>query len=216
VTKNLTVLTYNAAWTAKWKYEFEMVGLATAAIPSEGVQELARALTVPARHERLVLESHPRSSRLDSSTEGVYLAGSAQGPKDIPQSVAQGSAAAGRAARVLNAGKWQIDPIVAYVDPKRCLNVNPKSKCTMCAQACPYGAVINQPGTGNPSQIIPAKCHGCGTCVAECPANAITQWHFTDGQILAQMHSLLADKPEEKVLAFITLGAGKGGNLCKM
>ena len=177
---------------------------------------LARTLTIPMDNHGWFLESHPKLKPIDSSTEGIYLAGSAQGPKDIPQSVAQGSAAAGRAARVLNAGKWEIDPIVAYVDPNRCLNANPKGKCTMCAEACPYGAVINSPGTGNPSQIIPAKCHACGTCVAECPANAITQYHFTDGQILAQIHSLLADKPEEKVLAFTCrwcsgLGADNAG-----
>ncbi len=216
VTKNLIVHVHNAALDRQMAYEFEMVGLATAAIPSAGVTDLARALTVPLDTTGWFLESHPKLKPIDSSTEGIYLAGSAQGPKDIPQSVAQGSAAAGRAARVLNAGKWQIDPIVAYVDPSRCLNANPKGKCTMCAQACPYGAVINQPGTGNPSQIIPAKCHGCGTCVAECPANAITQWHFTDGQILAQIHTLLAEKPEEKVLAFTCrwcsgLGADNAG-----
>ncbi len=216
VTKNLTVQTYNAALDQQMNYEFEMVGLATAAIPSAGVEGLARVLTVPLDTHGWFLESHPKLKPIDSSTEGIYLAGSAQGPKDIPQSVAQGSAAAGRAARVLNAGKWEIDPIVAYVDPTRCLNANPKGKCTQCAQACPYGAVLNQPGTGNPSQIIPAKCHGCGTCVAECPANAITQWHFTDGQILAQVHTLLADKPEEKVLAFTCrwcsgLGADNAG-----
>ena len=216
ITKNLIVQTYNAGLDRQMEYEFEMVGLATAAIPSEGVADLARTLTVPLDTAGWFLESHPKLKPIDSSTEGIYLAGSAQGPKDIPQSVAQGSAAAGRAARVLNAGKWEIDPIVAYVDPTRCLNANPKGKCTQCAQACPYGAVINQPGTGNPSQIIPAKCHGCGTCVAECPANAITQWHFTDGQILAQVHALLDDNPEEKVLAFTCrwcsgLGADNAG-----
>ncbi len=215
-TKNLIVHVYNAALDRQMQYEFDMVGLATAAVPSEGIEELARALTIPLDTHGWLLESHPKLKPIDSSTEGVYLAGSAQGPKDIPQSVAQGSAATGRAARVLNAGKWEIDPIVAYVDPNRCLNANPKGKCTMCAQACPYGAVINQPGTGQPSQIIPAKCHGCGTCVAECPANAITQYHFTDGQVLAQIHALLADKPEEKVLAFTCrwcsgLGADNAG-----
>jgi heterodisulfide reductase subunit A len=216
VTRNLIVHVHNMSLDRIMDYEFDMVGLATAAVPSEGVVELARTLTVPLDTHGWFLESHPKLKPIDSSTEGIYLAGSAQGPKDIPQCVSQGSAAAGRAARVLNAGKWEIDPIVAYVDPTRCLNANPKGKCTMCAEACPYGAVINQPGTGNPSQIIPAKCHGCGTCVAECPANAITQYHFTDGQILAQIHSLLAYKPEEKVLAFTCrwcsgLGADNAG-----
>ncbi|OQA14555.1 MAG: putative glutamate synthase (NADPH) small subunit [Chloroflexi bacterium ADurb.Bin360] len=115
--------------------------------------------------------------------------------------MSQGSGAAGRASRVLNASKWEIDPIIAYVDPERCINSR-GGKCDICYRACPYGAVINLPGTGQPSSIIPAKCHGCGTCVAECPQNAISQHHFTDGQIVAQLHALLAEKPEEKVIAF--------------
>jgi heterodisulfide reductase subunit A len=115
--------------------------------------------------------------------------------------VGQGSGAAGRASRVLTHDEWEIDPIVAYVYPERCINSR-GGKCDICFQACPYGAVDNRPGSGQASMINAAKCHGCGTCVAECPQNAITQHHFTDGQILAQIHALLADKPEEKVLAF--------------
>jgi heterodisulfide reductase subunit A len=97
--------------------------------------------------------------------------------------------------------KWEIDPIVAYVYPERCINAR-GGKCSICYQACPYGAIDNRPGSGEATKIIPAKCHACGTCVAECPHNAITQHHFTDGQILAQIHTLLANNPEEKVLAF--------------
>jgi heterodisulfide reductase subunit A len=183
------------------EYEFEMVGLATAAIASDGSEDLARVLTVPTDTHGFFLESHPKLKPIDTPTEGVYLAGSAQGPKDIPQSVAQGSGAAGRAARVLSHDTWEIDPIVAYVHPERCINAR-GGKCNICFQACPYGAIDCQPGSGKATQIIPAKCHGCGTCVAECPSNAITQHHFTDGQILAQIHALLAHNPEEKVLAF--------------
>ncbi len=200
-THNLIVRADNASLGKPVEYEFEMVGLSSAVIPSEGASELARALTVPLDNNGWFLESHPKLKPNDTPTEGIYLAGSAQGPKDIPQSVSQGSAASSRAARVLSSDEWEIEPIVAYIDPSRCLNAD-GGKCTLCAQVCPYGAVINEPGSGNPSQIIPVKCHGCGTCVAECPTNAITQHHFTDGQIFAQMHALLADRPEEKVLAF--------------
>ncbi len=201
VTKNLIVHAEDIGAGKHVALEVEMVGLSTAAIPSEGATDLGRVLTVPNDNHGWFLESHPKLKPLDTPTEGIYLAGSAQGPKDIPQSVSQGSGAAGRASRVLTSDKWEIDPIVAYVDPTRCLNAN-GAKCTACYDACPYGAVINEPGSGNASRIVPAKCHGCGTCVAECPANAITQYHFTDGQIVAQIHALLADKPEEKVLAF--------------
>jgi heterodisulfide reductase subunit A len=183
------------------EYEFEMVGLSTAAVASEGSTELARILTVPTDTHGFFLESHPKLKPIDTPTEGIYLAGAAQGPKDIPQCVGQGSGAAGRAARVLTHDQWEIDPIVAYVYPERCINAR-GGKCDFCARACPYGAVDNRPGSGEPTKIITAKCHGCGTCVAECPHNAITQRHFTDGQILAQIHALLRDRPEEKVLAF--------------
>ncbi len=201
VTKNLIVHAENATLGTHVALEVEMVGLATAAIPSAGAADLGRVLTVANDGYGWFLESHPKLKPLDTPTEGIYLAGSAQGPKDIPQCVSQGSGAAGRASRVLMADEWEIDPIVAYIWPDRCLNAK-GGKCTICYDVCPYGAVINKPGSGEPSQIIPAKCHGCGTCVAECPANAITQHHFTDGQVIAQIHSLLADNPEGKVLAF--------------
>ncbi len=200
-TRNLIVRADNASLGRPMEYEFEMVGLATAAISADGSEELARVLTVPLDTNGFFMESHPKLKPIDTPTEGVYLAGSAQGPKDIPQSVSQGSGAAGRAARVLSHDTWEIDPIVAYVYPERCINAR-GGKCSICYEACPYGAIDNRPGSGEPTRIIPAKCHGCGTCVAECPHNAITQHHFTDGQILAQVHALLADRPEEKILAF--------------
>jgi len=202
VTKNLIVRADNVSLGKPMEYEFEMVGLATAAIATEGSDLLARTLTVATDTHGFFLESHPKLKPIDAPTEGIYYAGAAQGPKDIPQSVSQASGAAGRAARVLSHDTWEIDPIVAYVHPDRCINAR-GGKCTICAQVCPYGAVDNRPGSGEPSRIIPAKCHGCGTCVAECPHNAITQHHFTDGQVLAQIHAFLADKPEEKVLAFV-------------
>jgi heterodisulfide reductase subunit A len=202
VTKNLIVRADNVSLGRPMEYEFDMVGLATAAVASVGSNELARTLTVPTDSHGFFLESHPKLKPIDTPTEGIYLAGSAQGPKDIPQSVGQGSGAAGRAARVLTHEKWEIDPIVAYVYPERCINAR-GGKCDFCFRACPYGAVDNRPGSGEASKIITAKCHGCGTCVAECPHNAITQRHFTDGQILAQIHAMLREKPEEKVLAFI-------------
>lgn len=214
-TGNLIVRVDNMNLGKPMEYEVEMVGLAPAAIPSAGSQDLARTLTVPVDSNGFFHESHPKLKPLDTSTEGIYLAGSAQGPKDIPQCVSQGSGAAGRAARVLSHATWEIDPIVAYVFPERCINATGGS-CDFCARACPYGAVDNKPGSGEPTRIIPAKCVGCGTCVAECPHNAITQYHFTDGQILAQIHAMLADNPEDKVLAFTcrwcsSMGADNAG-----
>src|SRR5665648_99431 len=86
------------------------------------------------------MEYHPKLRPIDSPTDGIFFAGACQGPKDIPASVAQGSAAASRASRILHSSQWQIEPTVAVVWPEKCLSAQGKA-CGMCARACPYGAV---------------------------------------------------------------------------
>jgi heterodisulfide reductase subunit A len=97
---------------------------------------------------------------------------------------------------------------VAAVWDDRCVSADGK-KCGVCARACPYNAIEYE--KGKPASVITAMCHGCGGCVAECPHNAITQLHFTDAQLLAQIRALLADKPEEKILAFRCHWCSYGG-----
>jgi heterodisulfide reductase subunit A len=154
------------------------------------------------------MEYHPKLRPMDSPTDGVFLAGACQGVKDIPNSVAQGSAAAARAGRILHSDEWEIEPTVALVWAESCISGKGR-KCGICSRACPYGAIDYEPG--KPAHVQTAKCHGCGACVAECPHNAITQLHFTDAQVLAQIHALLADKPEEKILAFRCHWCSYGG-----
>jgi heterodisulfide reductase subunit A len=154
------------------------------------------------------MEYHPKLRPMDSPTDGVFLAGACQGVKDIPASVAQGSAAAARAGRVLHSDEWEIEPIVAQVWDDRCISAKGR-KCGICSRACPYGAIEYEQGTA--AKVLTAKCHGCGGCVAECPHNAITQMHYTDAQLLAQIRALLADKPEEKILAFRCQWCSYGG-----
>jgi heterodisulfide reductase subunit A len=100
---------------------------------------------------------------------------------------------------VLHSEEWEIEPVVAVVWEDRCVSAEGK-KCGVCSRACPYGAIEYEQGKA--AHVVTAKCHGCGGCVAECPHNAITQMHFTDAQILAQIRALLAKNPEEKILAF--------------
>jgi len=154
------------------------------------------------------MEYHPKLRPVDSPTDGIFLAGAAQGPKDIPASVAQGSAAASRAARVLSSDTWEIEPIVARVDPEVCVSAK-GIKCGICVTACPYSAISCV--TGEPAHITAAKCHGCGGCVAECPHSAISQDHFTDAQIVAQLRALLQENPEEKIIAFMCHWCSYGG-----
>lgn len=188
--------------------EYDMVMLNQAAVPQPDVNEVSSVLNISQSPGGWFMEYHPKLRPIDSPTDGVFLAGACQGQKDIPASVAQGSAAASRAGRILHADEWEIEPIIAHVWEDRCVSADGK-KCGMCERACPYGAI--QYEQGKAAQVITVKCHGCGGCVAECPHNAITQMHFTDAQILAQIHALLADKPEEKILAFRCHWCSYGG-----
>ncbi len=207
-TKNLIIEAEDRNLGEVIELEAEMVVLSTAAVPRQGADTLGQVLTIPRDSSGFYMEYHPKLRPIDTPTEGVFLAGAAQGPKDIPASVAQGSGAAARAGRIMAVDKWEIEPIVAYVWEDRCINATGK-KCGICATKCPYNAITVEPGQA--AHVIPAVCHGCGACVAECPHNAITQMHFTDAQILAQMHALLAEKPEEKVLALMCHWCSFGG-----
>ncbi len=188
--------------------EYDMVMLNQAAIPQPDVDTISSVLNITQSPGGWFMEYHPKLRPLDTPTDGVFLAGACQGPKDIPSSVAQGSGAASRAGRVVHAEEWEIEPVVAVVWEDRCISADGK-RCGICSRACPYGAIEYEEGKA--PDIITAKCHGCGGCVAECPHNAITQLHFTDAQILAQLQTLLADKPEEKILAFRCHWCSYGG-----
>ncbi|MEM2320429.1 MAG: CoB-CoM heterodisulfide reductase HdrA2 [Candidatus Bathyarchaeia archaeon] len=195
-TKNLIIYAEDTFLGEPITLEAEMVVLATAAVPSKGSDELARLLNIPRGTDGFFLESHPKLKPLDTPVDGIFLAGACQGPKDIPYSVAQGCGAAARAATILSKSHVTIEPIVAVVDPDKCRNT--QVKCGICAMKCPYGAIKAEPG--KPAVVTPAMCHGCGTCVAECPTDAITQRHFTDAQILAQIDAALEENPEDKIL----------------
>ncbi len=190
--------------------EYDMVMLNQAAIPQPDQDHMSSVLNVAQSPGGWFMEYHPKLRPMDSPTDGIFFAGACQGPKDIPSSVAQGSAAAARASRILHSEQWEIEPTVAVVWPERCSATTRGRACGICAKACPYGAIeITSPEF--PAEVITAKCHGCGACVAECPEDAITQLHYTDAQILAQMRALLADKPEEKILAFRCHWCSYGG-----
>lgn len=179
--------------------ETDMVVLATAAVAAQGSDEVARVFNISRGGDGFFMESHPKLKPIDTPSDGVFVAGGCQGPKDVPYSVSQGMGAASRAATILSQPKWKIQPIVAAVDPSKCRNT--KVKCGLCAKACPYGAI--RAPEGQVAEVFTAMCHGCGTCVAECPADAITQKHFTDAQIMSQIRSALEENPEDKVLGFL-------------
>jgi heterodisulfide reductase subunit A len=194
--KNLIIRAEDTLLGEPIELEAEMVVLATAATACRDAGEVSRVLNITRGMDGFFMESHPKLKPIDTAVDGIFLAGACQGPKDIPYSVAQGSGAAARAATVLSKSTVKIEPIVSVVDPEKCRNT--KIKCGICATKCPYSAIQVEPN--KPAEVVAAKCHGCGICVAECPVDAITQMHFTDAQILAQIDAALEENPENKIL----------------
>lgn len=190
------------------EHEYDLVMLNQAAVPQPDQNHMSSVLNVAQSPGGWFMEYHPKLRPMDSPTDGIFFAGACQGPKDIPASVAQGSAAASRASRILHADSWQIEPTIAAVWPDRCVSAQGKA-CGLCERACPYGAIDYEQGRA--ASVINAKCHGCGGCVAECPHDAITQLHYTDAQILAQIRALLATEPHKKILALRCHWCSYGG-----
>jgi heterodisulfide reductase subunit A len=199
ITANLLIRAEDMMLGEPIEIESDLVVLSTAAIPSKGADDVSRILSITRGADGFFMESHPKLKPLDTSVDGIFLAGACQGPKDIPYSVSQGSGAAARAATVLSQPTWKIEPIIADIDPNKCRNVT--AKCGICLSKCPYGAI--KASEGKAARVTAAMCHGCGTCVAECPSDAITQRHFTDDQIQAQIKTALENNPEEKILGFL-------------
>jgi heterodisulfide reductase subunit A2 len=142
------------------------------------------------------LEAHPKLMPVDAATRGVFYAGCAEGPKDIKESVTQASASAVRAIRLMHKGEIYTEPITSAVSAEHC------KACGRCAEVCPYHAIVADTKKKLPAVVNTAACAGCGTCAAECAFGAIHMNHFSDAQIVEQVDALLADRPEEKILAF--------------
>ena len=131
-------------------------------------------------------ERHPKLDPVATMTDGIFVAGACQGPKDIPAAVAQGAAAAARVQGLISQGTVKIEPIVALIDEDHC------SGCRICNTMCPYSA-IDYIADSDTSRIQPALCKGCGTCVAACPSGVISGAGFSNQQVEAEIEGLLAD-----------------------
>jgi heterodisulfide reductase subunit A len=147
--------------------------------------EVARLVNISADKDGWFIESHPKLDPVATTTDGIYIAGTCAAPKDIPDSVAQARAAAGRILARIAKGKIEIDGVFAEVNEDRC------SGCRMCNELCPYSAIEFYLDKKR-SHVIPAACKACGACVAACPSGAIKGRHFTDQQIYAQIEGVLA------------------------
>ena len=171
------------------EYTYDLVVLSVGLEHSAGSDELRQTLGLSRSADGFYMEAHPKLRPVDTLTDGVYIAGVAQGPKDIPDSVAQGSAAASRAAIPMAKGQVEIEPIIASNDETVC------GACQVCVELCPFGAIAIATGVGGKefAQINTALCKGCGTCVGACPSGAMNQQHFKTEQIMAQISAALED-----------------------
>ncbi len=194
--RGLRVAVENSATGKIAFHDLDMLVLAVGIKPSNATKKLQEMLGLQLTSDGFFLEAHPKLQPVDAATRGVFFAGCAEGPKDIKDSVTQGSAAAARAIRLLHRGEIVSEPITAEVIPGKC------RICGICADACPYGAISVDVKRKVTASVNPAACAGCGTCAAECPFDAILMNHFTDEQILAQVETALADEPQSKILAF--------------
>ncbi len=146
--------------------------------------EVAHTVNISQDKDGWFIESHPKLDPVATTTDGVYIAGTCASPKDIPDSVAQARAAAGRILARIAKGKIEIDGVFAEVNEALC------SGCRICNELCPYSAIEYDLETHR-SHVIPAACKACGACVAGCPSGAIKGRHFTDAQIFAQIEGVL-------------------------
>ncbi len=162
----------------------DMVILSAGLEPRHDSNETAKRFGISCSANGWFIEKHPKLDPVATMTDGIFIAGCAQGPKDIPASVAQGAAAAARVLGKIEQKEVALEPIRASVLEERC------SGCRICNGLCPFNAITFHEDR-MVTEINPALCQGCGTCIAACPAGAILGTGFSNEQILAQIEGLM-------------------------
>ncbi len=163
----------------------DMIVLATGMEPQADAQDVRRLFNMSCGTEGWFLEKHPKLAPVSTFTDGVFIAGCCQGPKDIPDSVAQAGAAAAEAMALIDKGHIEQEPNTAYIVEADC------SGCKSCIPLCPYTAIAFDDATQK-ALLNEALCKGCGTCVAACPSGSIRQNLFEDEEIFSEIEGVLA------------------------
>ena len=180
----LVVICEDTLIRRKRRLPVDMVILSTALEPRADAESIARTFSLSRKADGFFLEKHPKLDPVATTTEGIFIAGCCQGPKDIPDTVAQASAAAARVLATIAKGKVEVEAATAVVDEEHCAG------CKICLDLCSYKAITFDEEK-KVSRINEALCKGCGTCVAACPSGAISGKHFTTQQIMAEIEGVL-------------------------
>jgi len=167
------------------KIDVVMLILAQALEPRENAADVRRTFNMSCSSEGFFLEKHPKLAPVNTMADGVFLAGTCQGPKDIPDTVAQAGAAAAEALALIDCGQVELEPNTAWIEEEIC------SGCKTCIGLCPYSAITRDEEKAV-AVVDVALCKGCGTCVAACPSGAAQQHLFTDDQIYVEIEGILS------------------------
>jgi len=162
----------------------DMVVLSCALEPQADAEAINRLFNISCSGDGFFLERHPKLEPVSTMTDGIFLAGCCQGPKDIPDTVAQASAAAAEALSIISRGRVEVEAATAVIDERIC------SGCQACKLVCPYSAIDFDEEKGV-CRVNKALCKACGACVATCFSHAISLEHFTNEQIVAEMEGAL-------------------------
>jgi heterodisulfide reductase subunit A len=162
----------------------DMVVLCVAMQARSDAKEMGRVFGINQGADGFFLEEHPKLGPLNTATDGVFLAGACQGPKDIPDTVSQASGAAVKALALATLGKVEVPPIISWIDPDVCAG------CRTCIELCPYTAIEYNARMGV-SVVNEALCKGCGSCAGFCPSGAAQVKHFNEKQIFAELEGII-------------------------
>ena len=166
--------------------ETDMVVRATGMVPPQRTEEFVRKLKIQCDATGFLSEAHPKLRPVESLTAGIFLAGAAQGPKDIPEVVAQASGAASKTIAIVSQNKIKFEPTIAGVDEDLCAG------CSICVAVCPYSA-RELDKEEMVVKVVEALCQGCGSCSAACPSGAAQQRNLIDRQIEKMIVSALEE-----------------------